>query len=135
MFYLVSYRGCKWTESHAQIRLLESEHVSPFNWKLPHVQGDLSSNWCQFRGEQFHSIVHLKVLKDKAWMCILKITFRFKIILDVNGDKYLDAYELEAIFQYELDKIYDPNNPEVVSILFVVSKSYLIPDFQKNLII
>ena len=38
----------------------------------------------------------------------------------MNGDKYLDAYELEAIFQYELDKIYDPNNPEVVSILFVV---------------
>lgn len=30
----------------------------------------------------------------------------------MNGDKYLDAYELEAIFQYELDKIYDPNNPE-----------------------
>ena len=39
-------------------------------------------------------------------MYIVKINFRFKIILDVNGDKYLDAYELEAIFQYELDKIY-----------------------------
>ena len=62
-------------------------------------------------------------------MYIVKINFRFKIILDVNGDKYLDAYELEAIFQYELDKIYDPNNPEVVSILFVVSQSCLIPDF------
>ena len=65
-------------------------------------------------------------------MYIVKINFRFKIILDVNGDKYLDAYELEAIFQYELDKIYDPNNPEVVIILFVVSQSCLIPDFQKK---
>merc|ERR1711990_422101 len=36
----------------------------------------------------------------------------FFLLHDVNGDKYLDAYELEAIFQYELDKIYDPNNPE-----------------------
>ena len=35
---------------------------------------------------------------------------------DVNGDKYLDAYELEAIFQYELDKIYDPEKVSLVSI-------------------
>ena len=60
MFYLVSYRGdLQWTESRAQIRLfdwkqLESEHVSPPNLKLPPVKGDLSSFWCQFRGEQFH---------------------------------------------------------------------------------
>ena len=40
------------------------------------------------------------------------------IILDVNGDKFLDPYELEAIFQYELDKMYDPNNPEVVVLLW-----------------
>ena len=129
---------CKWTESHAQIRLLESEHVIPSNWKLPPVEGDLSSYWCQFRGELFHFVVHLKVLKNKTEMCIVKITFRFKIISDVNGDKYLDAYELEAIFQYELDKIYDPNNPEVVSILFVVSKFYFHPitGFRdKNLVI
>ena len=71
---------CKWTESRAQIRLLEyiyliieSEHVIPFNWKLPIVQGDLSSYWCQFRGEQFHFIVLLQVLKDKTQMYIVKI--------------------------------------------------------------
>ena len=33
--------------------------------------------------------------------------------LDVNGDMYIDPYELEAIFQAELDKVYDPNNPDV----------------------
>ena len=60
-------------------------------------------------------------LQRRTPLYTVKMNFRFKIILDVNGDKYLDAYELEAIFQYELDKIYDPNNPEVVSILFVVS--------------
>ena len=32
--------------------------------------------------------------------------------LDINGDGYIDAFELEAIFQPELDKIWDPNNPE-----------------------
>ena len=26
---------------------------------------------------------------------------------------YIDPYELEAIFQAELDKVYDPNNPDV----------------------
>ena len=31
----------------------------------------------------------------------------------MNGDKFLDAYELETIFQHELDKMYDPSNPEV----------------------
>ena len=61
-------------------------------------------------------------LQTRTPLYIVKMNFRFKIISDVNGDKYLDAYELEAIFQYELDKIYDPNNPEVVSILFVISK-------------
>ena len=39
-----------------------------------------------------------------------------KSFIDVNGDKYLDAYELEAIFQYELDKIYDPEKVSLVSI-------------------
>jgi len=37
----------------------------------------------------------------------------FFMLHDVNGDKYLDAYELEAIFQYELDKIYDPENDDL----------------------
>ena len=32
--------------------------------------------------------------------------------LDINGDGFIDAYELEAIFQPELDKIWDPKNPE-----------------------
>ena len=36
-----------------------------------------------------------------------------KTLLDVNGDMYIDPYELEAIFQAELDKVYDPNNPDV----------------------
>ena len=31
----------------------------------------------------------------------------------MNGDKYIDIYELEAIFQAELDKMYDPENPDV----------------------
>ena len=39
-----------------------------------------------------------------------------KNVIDVNGDKYLDAYELEAIFQYELDEIYDPEKVSLVSI-------------------
>lgn len=30
----------------------------------------------------------------------------------MNGDMYIDPYELEAIFQAELDKVYDPNNPD-----------------------
>lgn len=30
----------------------------------------------------------------------------------MNGDKYIDIYELEAIFQAELDKMYDPENPD-----------------------
>ena len=34
------------------------------------------------------------------------------LFLDINGDGYIDAFELEAIFQPELDKIWDPNNPE-----------------------
>ena len=54
----------------------------------------------------------------KLW-CPLDV-FRFtndkKTFIDVNGDKYLDAYELEAIFQYELDKIYDPEKVSLVSI-------------------
>lgn len=36
----------------------------------------------------------------------------FFLLHDVNGDKFIDAYELEAIFQAELDKVYDPNNPD-----------------------
>lgn len=34
------------------------------------------------------------------------------LILDLNQDHILDQGELEALFQKELDKIYDPNNPE-----------------------
>jgi len=36
----------------------------------------------------------------------------FFMMHDVNGDRYIDAYELEAIFQAELDKVYDPENPD-----------------------
>ncbi|CAG5098882.1 Oidioi.mRNA.OKI2018_I69.XSR.g16058.t1.cds [Oikopleura dioica] len=36
----------------------------------------------------------------------------FFLLHDVNGDMYIDPYELEAIFQAELDKVYDPNNPD-----------------------
>lgn len=31
---------------------------------------------------------------------------------DLTGDGYLDISELEALFQKELDKIYDKNAPE-----------------------
>lgn len=31
---------------------------------------------------------------------------------DLNGDGYLDIAELEALFQKELDKVYDKNAPE-----------------------
>lgn len=31
---------------------------------------------------------------------------------DTNGDGFLDAGEVEALFQKELDKVYDPNAPE-----------------------
>ena len=37
----------------------------------------------------------------------------FFLLHDVNGDKFLDPYELEAIFQYELDKIYDPEKDDM----------------------
>ena len=58
--------------------------------------------------------------------------------LDVNGDKYLDAYELEAIFQYELDKIYDPEKVSLVSIIFgvityIARIGALIPKFKDDL--
>ena len=56
----------------------------------------------------------------------------------MNGDKYLDAYELEAIFQYELDKIYDPEKVSLVSIIFGVITymariGALIPKFKDDL--
>ncbi|KAJ8299102.1 hypothetical protein KUTeg_023162 [Tegillarca granosa] len=31
---------------------------------------------------------------------------------DINGDQYLDVSEVESLFQEELDKVYDPENPE-----------------------
>ncbi|KAL3841928.1 hypothetical protein ACJMK2_020014 [Sinanodonta woodiana] len=31
---------------------------------------------------------------------------------DMNGDNYLDEAEIEALFQRELDRVYDPNAPE-----------------------
>ena len=40
------------------------------------------------------------------------VTQIWLLFLDINGDGYIDAFELEAIFQPELDKIWDPNNPE-----------------------
>ena len=43
---------------------------------------------------------------------ILEISENLTTFLDINGDGYIDAFELEAIFQPELDKIWDPNNPE-----------------------
>lgn len=40
------------------------------------------------------------------------VNILFCLFWDLNQDNFLDYSELEALFQKELDKMYDPNRPE-----------------------
>ncbi|VDI68176.1 nucleobindin [Mytilus galloprovincialis] len=39
----------------------------------------------------------------------------FFMMHDINGDGFLDEEEIEALFQKELDQVYDPNAPEMTN--------------------
>jgi len=80
-------------EEQKQKRKRHNEHQ-----KIPHPFSQ------KFILDVWRSIDHLKDEKFDAKT--------FFLLHDVNGDMYIDPYELEAIFQAELDKVYDPNNPD-----------------------